>query len=1029
MSKANLSTSAAVAELQKLIQEFKLLQQETREATQEFVKLSSALKSMGAITTNAKAQFGSLDKQLKNITKSQRNYKTQTRNLKLEIQNLTLANKKLENQLRKNDIQNKKSKGGFKGLFNSVKSLAGAFGLIIGIEIFASIIKSAFSLMKTFDGIRFAMQKITKDSNLAASSQRFLTEITDDFGVSLVTTTNRYVKFLAAARQSGLTVRETENIFRSMTKAASVLALQTDELRGVYLALEQMLSKGKVTTEELRRQLGERLPGAMGIMAASMGVTISQLDKMMKLGQVLSADVLPKFAKAVEIAYGIEKEERINTLVSAQNRLTNSWQNFVKYVYSNSKGLISVFNGIASAMNSITEFFSSEARVDNKIIEKKKALEEEIRATAKKALDDRLSDELKYDNVKQQIQDTRAKLTVAKIKKNNDAEVKALEEVIREKTSLLLGYEDEIFLIQQDYAFKNIETNRKQLDEISGKYEAYQESLKGAEGFGGSLVDLAKKGIGGGIIFWVEKLSEKFGESTGEIQALIEKYTELKAKDDTFSRLVEQPDNVSPVDTGVSSKKLKDLKDLTNQINNEILRKTIETNKAILDDEEASLDLKLGLQEYNLVAEAQIIKNDTADKLKEIDKIVEAEYKASQDGITFAEFKANKIKLINDKSTTALLKLELKFNEDKEALVKEHTDFLQEELESKRIKNETNYYNALAVLRSKFEGEELKGKEVELKLAFDEIGLFDTMDVLEQLIVIFEKLGIPVDDLKLALAKAKAELEGLGDTTDIEAQKKAFQETLAIAGQFADALGDIGNAIFDNKIENIEAEMDAITKSYDKQIELAEGHAEKQKHLEEEKQIKLEALEKKRLKEEQKKAKFNKAKAIVDIAINTAVAISRAVAESTFLGLPLIPVLAALGALQIAAVLAQPIPKYKDGLDEAKLDHIAMINDGGQQEYVERGGKILTTQTKNAIVGLKKGDTVHKNYDSMIKETMILNSMTNGMSVSENDYSKLLNTVSLGLKDGFKHAKINNKTNIINKIKDNRYAESMSRWN
>jgi len=441
------------------------------------------------------------------------------------------------------------------------------------------------------------------------------------------------------------------------------------------------------------------------------------------------------------------------------------------------------------------------------------------------------------------------------------------------------------------------------------------------------------------------------------------------------------------------------------------------------------LDLKLGLQEYNLVAEAQIIKNDTADKLKEIDKIVEAEYKASQDGITFAEFKANKIKLINDKSTTALLKLELKFNEDKEALVKEHTDFLQEELESKRIKNETNYYNALAVLRSKFEGEELKGKEVELKLAFDEIGLFDTMDVLEQLIVIFEKLGIPVDDLKLALAKAKAELEGLGDTTDIEAQKKAFQETLAIAGQFADALGDIGNAIFDNKIENIEAEMDAITKSYDKQIELAEGHAEKQKHLEEEKQIKLEALEKKRLKEEQKKAKFNKAKAIVDIAINTAVAISRAVAESTFLGLPLIPVLAALGALQIAAVLAQPIPKYKDGLDEAKLDHIAMINDGGQQEYVERGGKILTTQTKNAIVGLKKGDTVHKNYDSMIKETMILNSMTNGMSVSENDYSKLLNTVSLGLKDGFKHAKINNKTNIINKIKDNRYAESMSRWN
>lgn len=51
-------------------------------------------------------------------------------------------------------------------------------------------------------------------------------------------------------------MKDTKQIFDSVSKASSVLGLKTHELEGVYLALEQMLSKGKVTTEELRRQLG-----------------------------------------------------------------------------------------------------------------------------------------------------------------------------------------------------------------------------------------------------------------------------------------------------------------------------------------------------------------------------------------------------------------------------------------------------------------------------------------------------------------------------------------------------------------------------------------------------------------------------------------------------------------------------------------------------------------------------------------------------------------------------------------------------
>ena len=57
--------------------------------------------------------------------------------------------------------------------------------------------------------------------------------------------------------------------------------LSAYESEGAFKALEQMLSKGKVSAEELRGQLGERIPGAFQIAARAMGMTTSELDKFM----------------------------------------------------------------------------------------------------------------------------------------------------------------------------------------------------------------------------------------------------------------------------------------------------------------------------------------------------------------------------------------------------------------------------------------------------------------------------------------------------------------------------------------------------------------------------------------------------------------------------------------------------------------------------------------------------------------------------------------------------------------------------
>jgi tape measure domain-containing protein len=246
------------------------------------------------------------------------------------------------NKIREMNIATKKQSSRFGAM---MKSVARAALMYIGItKVISFFTTTLFNLTKKLSALEFAMKTVIRDSNELLVTQRFLSQTAANYGQDIVALTERYIKFRAAAQQSNLTSVETMDIFDSMAKAAGVLGLKTDEVNGVFLALEQMISKGKVTTEELRRQLGERLPGAMGIMADSIGVTISELDKMLKAGTVLSAEVLPNFAKAVEIAYGIETITKIENLIAVQGRLTTSWKEFVDELSADSTYISAIKN-------------------------------------------------------------------------------------------------------------------------------------------------------------------------------------------------------------------------------------------------------------------------------------------------------------------------------------------------------------------------------------------------------------------------------------------------------------------------------------------------------------------------------------------------------------------------------------------------------------------------------------------------------------------------------------------------------------
>lgn len=262
--------------------------------------------------------------------------------IKLQKEKANALNKKLALSTKKLNTERKKG-------LSTMQKMQKVAGLVA--VAYAAILTAMRGLqkidktLKMLDSMNFALQKIAGSAQEAADLFEFVKKTANDFGISIEIAGTRFVKFYAAAKQSGLTMTATQQIFSDMSKAAGVLGLRGEEVQGVFLALEQMLSKGKVTTEELRRQLGERLPGAFGVMAKAAGVGVEELDALLKKGELLSAEVLPRFARIYNETFGIDAVSKVDTLAAASARMGNAWTIMVEDWETGTGALITVFKG------------------------------------------------------------------------------------------------------------------------------------------------------------------------------------------------------------------------------------------------------------------------------------------------------------------------------------------------------------------------------------------------------------------------------------------------------------------------------------------------------------------------------------------------------------------------------------------------------------------------------------------------------------------------------------------------------------
>jgi len=234
-------------------------------------------------------------------------------------------------------------------LNNSLKNTRGQLGLLDGfLQRIAARMAAVFAIDSIINFGK-AVVDVTRKTELLQNRLNFvfenaesgraafdrLYETAQKLGIGFEDLLQGFSGFGIAARAAGFSAKTTETIFVKVAtslRAAGASSLQTQR---AFYALQQMLSKGVVAAEELRRQLGEALPGASDKMTKAYNrlhpaqeLTNRQFTKLLEDGKILSAEILPEFANVLEEDFGPALAGKQNSLDATLIRAGNAFERF-----------------------------------------------------------------------------------------------------------------------------------------------------------------------------------------------------------------------------------------------------------------------------------------------------------------------------------------------------------------------------------------------------------------------------------------------------------------------------------------------------------------------------------------------------------------------------------------------------------------------------------------------------------------------------------------------------------------------------
>src|SRR5690606_13498047 len=179
--------------------------------------------------------------------------------------------------------------------------------------------------------IHFGLLAATGSAEKAGTQFEYLRANADKLGLDLRTSAQEYTRLAASADAMNVEVEDQQKLYTALSQASTVLHLDAQRVQFATLALTQMFSKGKIQAEELRRQLGEAIPGVVprfqqAVMRVVQGTDLAKysFEDLMKRGLLDTKKFLPQLIEALSET-GRGWEEASKGLNAELNRLKTAW--------------------------------------------------------------------------------------------------------------------------------------------------------------------------------------------------------------------------------------------------------------------------------------------------------------------------------------------------------------------------------------------------------------------------------------------------------------------------------------------------------------------------------------------------------------------------------------------------------------------------------------------------------------------------------------------------------------------------------
>ncbi len=215
----------------------------------------------------------------------------------------------------------------------SIANLNKAAAGFIGFQAVTSGVRSLVEAQKSIQQIHYGLQGATGSAAAADKAYGFVAQTAKELGLNLEGAAKSFTGMSAAASANGIAMRDQQDLFRQLSRSATVMHLTSEQMGRATTALGQSFSKGKFQAEELRQQLGEAIPGivprfmqAVAQMNEGTALAGKSFDKLLQDGDLNVQKYLPAMIKALE-ATGSGAEEAAKGLSAELNRLSTAWFN------------------------------------------------------------------------------------------------------------------------------------------------------------------------------------------------------------------------------------------------------------------------------------------------------------------------------------------------------------------------------------------------------------------------------------------------------------------------------------------------------------------------------------------------------------------------------------------------------------------------------------------------------------------------------------------------------------------------------